>query len=186
MVLNSRFDLWLGNPNKTAALLGGILLLVWGVSFIRRRRLGFWLSLILSLPLGCLLLLTQSRGGILSAALGLGIILFKRGLPSLGKRVGFMLFLIVLCGFGMFTGSGGRLFHGIAEEDRSISNRGVIWREVPRMLHDAPHGVGIGNSGSAFMQWYQPLGRTESYRTLVNSHLTWLVEFGCRTGARCM
>ena len=46
------------------------------------------------------------------------------------------------------------------------------------MMVDAPGGWGIGNAGMAFMQWYQPLERTEFYRTLVNSHLTWLVEFG--------
>lgn len=28
------------------------------------------------------------------------------------------------------------------------------------------------------MGWYQPIDRHERYRTLVNSHLTWLVEFG--------
>ena len=28
------------------------------------------------------------------------------------------------------------------------------------------------------MGWYQPLSRHERYRTLVNSHFTWLVEFG--------
>lgn len=28
------------------------------------------------------------------------------------------------------------------------------------------------------MQWYQPLDRKERYRTLVNSHLTWIVETG--------
>lgn len=38
--------------------------------------------------------------------------------------------------------------------------------------------MGLGQAGAAYMQWYQPLGRTEIYRTLVNSHLTWLVELG--------
>ncbi len=45
------------------------------------------------------------------------------------------------------------------------------------MMVDAPQGWGIGNSGRAYMQWYQPLDRHEKFRTLVSSHLTWLVEF---------
>jgi len=46
------------------------------------------------------------------------------------------------------------------------------------MMLDAPGGWGIGKSGTAWMQWYQPLDHHEIYRTLVNSHLTWLTEFG--------
>jgi len=46
------------------------------------------------------------------------------------------------------------------------------------MMVDAPAGWGLGNSGNAYCSWYQSLDRYEGYRTLVNSHLTWLVEFG--------
>ena len=44
------------------------------------------------------------------------------------------------------------------------------------MMVDASEGWGIGHSGEAYMQWYQPLSSNEGYRTLVNSHVTWLVE----------
>jgi hypothetical protein len=46
------------------------------------------------------------------------------------------------------------------------------------MMVDAPSGWGLGNSGLAYIQWYQPFNHHEVYRTLVNSHLTWLVELG--------
>lgn len=46
------------------------------------------------------------------------------------------------------------------------------------MIADAPDGWGIGQSGFAYTQYYQPLETRFTYRTLVNSHLTWLVEFG--------
>jgi len=46
------------------------------------------------------------------------------------------------------------------------------------MMVDAPGGWGLGQSGKAYTDWYQPLDQNEGYRTLVNSHLTWLVEFG--------
>lgn len=50
------------------------------------------------------------------------------------------------------------------------------------MLRDAPFGWGIGKSGEVYRQWYQPLDRDERYRTLVNSHLTWIVETGIIRG----
>lgn len=46
------------------------------------------------------------------------------------------------------------------------------------MMKDAPGGWGLGTSGHAYNEWYQPLDKNEGYRTMVNSHLTWLVEFG--------
>lgn len=52
-----------------------------------------------------------------------------------------------------------------------------MWLTTPIMIVDAPDGWGLGNAGEAFMRWYQPVNRHERYRTLVNSHLTWLVEF---------
>ena len=63
-----------------------------------------------------------------------------------------------------------------SHQDRSVSNRLVIWKQAPQMMVDAPWGWDIRNSGKAYMNWYQPLENTEQYRTLVNSHLTWLVE----------
>jgi len=65
-----------------------------------------------------------------------------------------------------------------SHNDRSVSNRLVIWKQTPRMMVDAPWGWGIGNASTAYMSWYQPLEKSERYRTLVNSHLVWLVEFG--------
>ena len=43
---------------------------------------------------------------------------------------------------------------------------------------DAPSGWGFGRAASAYQQWYQPLDQTQTYLTLINSHLTWLVEIG--------
>ena len=46
------------------------------------------------------------------------------------------------------------------------------------MACEHPAGFGAGQSGVMYMHWYQPLDRTEAYRTLVNSYLTFLVERG--------
>jgi hypothetical protein len=50
------------------------------------------------------------------------------------------------------------------------------------MFRAAPMGWGIGNSGVTYMKWFQTTDRSERYRTLVNSHLTWLVELGWGIG----
>ncbi len=46
------------------------------------------------------------------------------------------------------------------------------------MAAERPLGFGPGNSGTAYVQWYQPLDSTARYRTLVSGYLTPLVEFG--------
>jgi hypothetical protein len=62
--------------------------------------------------------------------------------------------------------------------DASVGNRFMLWRAGLAMAHDCPGGWGAGNSGAAFMEWYQPLDRQEGYRTMVNAPLTLLVEHG--------
>lgn len=71
-----------------------------------------------------------------------------------------------------------RCAQGIVTEDLSIQNRLDLWSSARKMFYAAPSGWGLGNSGDAYMSWFQPLYRHERYRTLVNSHLTWMVEFG--------
>src|SRR5690606_25281879 len=84
----------------------------------------------------------------------------------------------VILAFSIYLQAHERFGQGLVHEDRSITNRLVIWKQARRMMVDAPGGLGIRNSGNAYGQWYQPLDQHELYRTLVNSHLTWLVEVG--------
>jgi len=62
--------------------------------------------------------------------------------------------------------------------DASVGNRLTVWKGGLQMTADVPRGVGAGNSGKFFMDWYQPLTAKEGYRTLVNSYLTFAAEFG--------
>ncbi len=172
-----RMDWGLGNPNKTAALIAMLMVFVWALAAIRRG--GFWAALTLFTGLGICLVHTYSRGGIIAAAVGIGILIVTARRPWPKSRIA-ALSASVWCiiGFSILIQAHQRYSQGIAMEDRSISNRLAIWKTAPRMMVDAPAGWGVGNSGRAYVQWYQPLDRTETYRTLVNSHLTWLVEFG--------
>ncbi len=173
-----RMDWGLGNPNKTAALIAMLMVAVWCLA--RFRAWGFWVATLLFTGLGVCLMHTFSRGGLLAAIIGM--------LPLVwvcGKRMTKPQWIAVACSLAMVIASAfvldadKRFRQGIAgEEDLSITNRLEMWKVAPRMILDAPSGWGLGNSGEAYMQWYQAPEKLEGYRTLVNSHLTWLVELG--------
>jgi len=171
-----RMDWGLGNPNKTAALIATLMIGVWIFSYI--RRWGFWASLVLFTALGTCLIHTYSRGGLIAAAAGFSVLIALAPRPWPALRVGAVgaaVALMVLA--SIYLQANERYGQGITSEDRSISNRFDLWKAAPAMMVGAPGGWGSGKAGEAFIQWYQPVDRFEGYRTLVNSHLTWLVEF---------
>lgn len=170
-------DWGLGNPNKTAALIATLMVGVWFMAYIWRR--GFWVSLMLFLALSVCMIHTFSRGGLIAAFAGLIPLLIYAPRPWPWKRITAVLISVwVAVGFSIYIQANERYTKGIAQEDRSITNRLKLWSAAPAMMKDAPGGWGLGKSGQAYMDWYQPLDQHEGYRTMVNSHLTWLVEFG--------
>jgi hypothetical protein len=142
------------------------------------RWWGFALAVLLSTGLGICLVHTFSRGGLVAAGAGLAVAAWfaPRPWPKARLAVGISSAAVVLSAL-FFLNAHNRVKQGLAAEDRSISNRLLIWKAAPQMMHDAPGGWGAGNAVTAYMEWYQPLERTEKYRTLVNSHIRWLVEF---------
>ena len=177
-----RWDLGLENPNKAAILLACLLIpLLYGMLRARKAWLAFAFAA-LALPAGYAFLRTLSRGGFVAFAAGMAVVILAVLRDRLaGSRWLALLLIASLLSVGaLWTGFAGRLAASRPSHDASVGNRLVIWRAVPTMMHDAPGGWGIGNAGSAFMGWYQPLSRHERYRTLVNSHFTWLAEFGWR------
>lgn len=174
---NWRMELGLGNPNKAATLIAMLMIAVWGLAYV--RRWGFWVGLMLFCGLAIALLHTSSRGGLVAMLAGSICLLCFSSRPWRPRcKLAVVIVTMGLMLYSAQTNAAHRYVKGIAASDLSISNRLLIWKQVPRMMLDAPGGWGIGNSGNAYMQWYQPIGRFESYRTLVNSHFTWLVEFG--------
>ena len=172
-----RMDWGLGNPNKTGALIAILMVAVWFMALWRRG--GFWVALALFTGLGICLIHTMSRGAVIALFAGLIplVMVAPRPWPR-GRIVGVVVAVWVIVGASLYLNAGERLGQGIVLEDRSITNRFQIWKVAPRMMVDAPGGWGLGSSGAAYMQWYQPLSGHENYRTLVNSHLTWMVELG--------
>ena len=176
-----RMDWGLGSPNKTAALIAILMIAIWGLAFICKGKanFGFWAALVPFTGLGICLIHTMSRGGLIALLAGLVPLILTA--PRPWPRIKVMALVVVSCiiiGASVFLNAHLRYEQGLFEEDHSITNRFQIWKMAPRMMVDAPGGWGIGNSGDAYMQWYQPLTNKEGYRTLVNSHMTWLVEMG--------
>jgi len=170
-------DWGFGNPNKTAAFIAILMIGIWILALI--RQYGFWLALTAFIGLGIALIHTFSRGGLISLLAGLIPLLFwaPRPWPRTKVIAGLAGFWIIVSA-SIYLKAHERYTQGVMAEDSSISNRIQLWKTAPAMIASAPGGWGLGNSGSAYMQWYQPLNQNEAYRTLVNSHLTWLVEFG--------
>ncbi len=172
-----RMDWGLGSPNKTAALIAQLMVAVWWLAY--GRKWGFWAATVLFVGLGWCLVHTFSRGGLLSALAGLVVLAVTAPRPWQVPRIAAVgLSCVVICLFAVYLDAHRRYSQGVIKEDRSISNRWELWKATPSMMSDAPRGWGVGESGKAYMRWYQPLQRREQYRTLVSSHLTWLVEVG--------
>jgi hypothetical protein len=172
-----RMDIGFGNPNKTATLFAMLMVAAW--AFLNIRRWGYWGALGLFTFFGFCLVHTFSRGGMCAAFVGVGVMLFTY--PKRWYRfqlIGVGVALTIIAAASLQLGATRRYAQGLLQEDLSITHRLAIWKEVPRMMVDAPEGWGGGESGRAYMEWYQPLSRFEEYRTLVSSHLTWLVELG--------
>ena len=185
-----RWDFGLDNPNKAAAILACLLILLLGLSlqsgktgqtcFATLRRGGRWCCGALAAGVGFALVHTFSRGGIVSFLAGALILLAGSWKKSctLRRLIPMLLVVLVLVGAAVWTGFAERLARSSPSADASVGNRLAIWRNVPAMMVDAPGGWGRGHAGDAYMGWYQTLDSHQRYRTLVNSHFTWLVELG--------
>ena len=180
--MSGRWTIFFENPNMTAAVVAevGVLLLI-----LCGRVRGVLCAFLAVLAAGSAVALaaTESRGGLVAFLVGAGIASVAAVRGRRDSRRGFAAVLLPLVALAVAVtvfGLGGRIGKAVRGHDASVGNRLVIWRTVPRMMADAPDGWGVGNSGQAFMNWYQPLDRTECYRTLVGSHFTWMVEFGGR------
>ena len=184
----SRWAFGLDNPNKAATILACVLLILLaaclrasrGRGALLRDRIGRGVLVATAAAVGYCLVHTFSRGGVVAFLLG-ALLLFIgawKGQHKFRRWWPFLFVVLMMAGTAVWTGFAGRIARSSPSADASVGNRLAIWRYVPSMMVDAPGGWGHGAAGDAFMGWYQPLDRHERYRTLVNSHFTWLVEFG--------
>ena len=181
-----RWDFGLENPNKAAAILACLLVLLFAAILRTRRRWLAWCCVAAAALTGYGFVHTFSRGGLVALIAGIAILLL--GKPKSRKSseersaasptLAFCIAAALIALAAVWTGFSSRIASSAPGTDGSIGNRIALWKAVPSMMVDAPGGWGAGNAGDAFMGWYQPLSRHERYRTLVSSHFTWLVEHG--------
>jgi hypothetical protein len=162
-----------------------------------RRVSGAALGWALELALWFCLAKTYSRGALvaaLAAAVGWHWLQRRRKDPGRagtadpppGVRVaagingGDLMFrLAIVGGCLVLTGFAGRLAPWALSADRAVGNRWELWKGGAEMLAAAPlSGWGAGESGQAYMDWFQDLDRSEGYATMVNSFLHLAVDHG--------
>ena len=167
-----RYGFGFYNPNHAAALICAMLPFVW-LLFLQTQ---FWKKLfgfLLSAILVCALTMTYSRSGIVVLALEavafLAATRFKSWKP-------FAILGVVIVGLAVLLGVSERF-----TIDASASNRLQIWQAGLSIFAANPFGVGLGNSGKIATAFLLPDGI--NCRTLVNSHLTLLCEYGIFIGA---
>ena len=183
----TRLDWGFGNPNITGSLIALIMLAAWLLAWLPRwwGSGGFGLALLINVTLGVMLVQTFSRGAVASLLVGVVVLLWYAPRPwKKGRSIAIAIAVIGLAVYAFQLGFTDRTLHGLSGEDRSVTNRWLIYKVVPRMILDAPEGWGHERAAEAFRQWYQPIGRMETYGRLVSSHATWLVEWPwyCRLG----
>ena len=178
-----RWSFGFDNPNKAAALIASLLPLLWlaisAAWSIKRPWLHWLLTGIATLVLAIGwwgLFNTFSRGGIAAAIAAFAYIGCRtrsqwiRGWPALVAA------LAVLVALFIATRAAERSIPSAA--DKSVAHRLTVWKGGLEMLASIPQGVGTGNSGEVYMQWFEPPEMDAGYRTLVNSYLTFAVEQG--------
>lgn len=177
-----RMDWGFGNPNLTAALLVCLFCVAWLPAYLFRK--GFWLSLPLGTALGICLVHTLSRGGILGGIIALTTLALFAPRPWPKRRLigaGCAIWVVIAATF--LLNAHHRIGQGIVTEDKSVTHRLQIWKSAPQLLAIRPFGWGWNESGNAYMDWFLPAGRTDAYGSLVNTHLSKIVELGVGLGA---
>ena len=185
---------WFGagpsSPNKTGALLAIVFVAAWWPTL--RFRWGFWLSLPMAFVSAVFLLQTESRGALVAAgaAVVLLAVFWLSVWPSGGtlakasryvfslRALVLMAALSVLVLYSQQLGVNDRMTMITTGEDESANVRVALYSAGLQMIAAAPLGWGHGKAGDAYGQWYQEIGDSRSYLSLVNSHLTWMAEGG--------
>lgn len=176
---SGRLRLWYFNPNAAGTLFAELSLALFALCFLFRKKTFRIAAGLGGAVFAGLLLYTHSRGSLLAFLVGFAVL----AVPSVIRRfslkgvlgaVGVVAVVAILLAAGVF---GERFGSEMFAVDEGNIQRLRCWAAAPRMMADAPGGWGE-NCGRAYCDWYQAVDDTHSLRWLVNSHLTWMVEYG--------
>lgn len=179
---DKRLRLGFSNPNKAGCLcaelvlIGFALIVLWG-----RRWWAAFCGAVLAISAFVLLIFTGSRSGLVACVAGIAAILLPRARRLFSWKSVVSAIIVVVAALGIMASTGmlERFTTKLVDtSNESDSFRVNVWRAAPKMMVDSPRGWGLGVSGRAYTSWYQAPNEFKIIRTLVNSHLTWLTEFG--------
>lgn len=173
------FGFGVASANRTAAFIACLIVVSWIFAAIFKKT-GFWISIILSLVLYYFLVQTQSRGAFVALIVSMAIFFSFAKIEYNKLRTFALLATVVVAGF-MYLNSpiSTRMGNMLALQSSSANCRADIYLSGIKMLTDAPNGVMVEKSPSEiYMHWYQNPDDSESYISMINSHL----EFMCRYG----
>ena len=173
-----RIRLWFDNPNKAGLLFAEIALAALALLFCKP----IWLRIVgaaVSLVSFIGLVQTSSRGALLAFLCGvaaIGVVRFK-SMFTVKRMLVVAAVIVVAVGCLFASGQFERLGKNLFNEGQRETSRLTVWKEVPRMMVDAPDGWGFGQSARAYIDWYQPQSVC-LLKNLISDHLTFLVEAG--------
>ena len=182
-IQDGRLRIGYANPNKGGCLFAEIALIGLAALLLAGRR-RWWLMLIGGLVAAggfTGIAMTESRSSFVAFVVGAAIIVLLRAKTFFTWRKLAIVAAAIAVVVGIIASglAGDRFTKGLVNVGGdSDSLRVNIMKAAPRMIADAPDGWGEGMSGIAYANWYQAPTEFRAVRTLVNSHLTWLVEFG--------
>ena len=175
-----RWNLGWATPNYAGAFLATVICFLWAIQGKKYQRYIGVLGLLIESALYFSIAKTYSRGALLALGVGavffLGASIFRA--HSQQWRI-WLLRAVILVACLIGTGLLGRVDPSYLASDGAVTNRLGLWRSGMEMVACAPwSGWGAGESGRAYMNWFQDLTRSEQYSTMVNSYLHVAVEYG--------
>ncbi len=159
--------------NSLAGYLAPWLIAALGIAVSQWGRGGDWKTIVAGLfaasVIGCCLLLTKSRSGVLAALLGIGLLLLygRWGGRQFGWKIHLMgAGVIVVIGLGVVF-AGGLDSHVLSEAPKSLLFRLQYWNATAAMIADYPlFGCGAGNFQETYSQYKLP----QASETIADPH----------------
>lgn len=179
---SSRLNLGYFNPNAAGTLFAEIAALLAALAIVLRKRGIRIVCAIGAVASLYALFLTGSRGSFISFLAGVALVALcgigKRWLKPKALLTG-LLAVAVAVGAIVVAGKAtdGRFGAKLVAIDPGNVQRLRAWSAAPEMMATAPGGWGA-EPGRAYCDWFQDVEDTHKLYYLVNSHLTWLVQYG--------
>jgi hypothetical protein len=175
-----RWNLGWPTPNYAGAFLVTIACLFWAVQGKKYRIYILSTTVVIEAVLYFSLAKTYSRGSLIALLAGALFFIASSGRKSITRSwrlwaIRATILIACVAGTGLFN----RIDPNLLTSDASVTNRLELWRGGMEMIASSPWiGWGSGESGRAYMNWFQDLERSEPYSTMVNSYLHVSVEYG--------